>query len=269
LTRLVTDLQERVESQDRNFRDTLKTKLDEERAVTHYKLSTEINDKVGQIESTKTDEKFKFKASGSAIGRITEVRALARVAIVEGERDFQDFGATKTGKALVDILGVLDRQEGLIRLAENSKHGYKIVDKVQETSSTYAYLKDPELIKKIKAAEKDLDNEAGKAPFRGRKRSRSRSRSRSHSRTRSTKKKGSPARKRGSFECYWCSRQGHSYKTCRDFLEAAARDGVEYDFNARRFVRKDGRSVSGPEATSSSSTETGSGSRDPYVRRGR
>ena len=60
-----------------------------------------------------------------------------RVALAKGERDFDLFYDTKTGKAIQEALDILERQEGLIRLAENSKNGYKL-DKLKEKTTSYA-----------------------------------------------------------------------------------------------------------------------------------
>lgn len=127
-----------------------------------------------------------------------------RVALAKGERDFDLFYDTKTGKAIQEALDILERQEGLIRLAENSKHGYKLVDKLKEKTTSYSYLHDPELVKRIKLAEKDLDKEyeasASKKSFGGGLSGGARNRSRL-----------SPTRGRGfGFKCYWSQVPGHS-----------------------------------------------------------
>ena len=112
-----------------------------------------------KFDQTKSEENFKFKVSGAAISRIVEVCGKLQVALAEGHRDLDDFSETNTGKAIQEALDILDRQEGLIRLAETSKHGYKLVDKLKEDSTGYSYLTDPELVKRIKIAEKDLEKE--------------------------------------------------------------------------------------------------------------
>ena len=100
-----------------------------------------------------------FKASAAAMERIVEVRKKIRIAITEGERDFVDFLDTKTGEALREALEILDRHEGFTRLAESSKHGYKLLDRLEENKNMYDILKDPELVKRAIAAEKELDEE--------------------------------------------------------------------------------------------------------------
>ena len=216
LTKLVTDLQERVERQSGDIKESVKKDIEEETSKINHKVTTQINNNLDKFDQSKSEEKFKFKASGAAISRIVEVRGKLRVALAEGDRDFDAFSETKTGKAIQEALDILDRQEGLIRLAENSKHGYKLVDKLKEDSTGYSYLNDPELVKRIKAAEKDLEKEYeanSKKSYGGRWQSgaRNRSRSRSRSPARREKKSASPPRGRGfGFQCYWCGGQGHS-----------------------------------------------------------
>ena len=86
------------------------------------------------------------------------------------------------------------------------------MEKIQEEDNTSAYLTDPELAKKIKLAEKELDkDEEGQTRSRGRARYRSRSpRRRSGSRTRSEKDKGAAGVRMDGFQCHWCGKQGHS-----------------------------------------------------------
>ena len=217
MTTLVKELQENLDSTKEEFNQSVNKRIEEGNSKIQHKVVTQINDNFEKLEQTKCEEKFKFKASGAAIARIVEIRVKLREAGAEGERDFEDFWDTATGKILADTLEVLDRQEGLIRLAESSKHGYKVVDKLQEDNKSYSYISDPELVKKVKAAEKELDkeDEVSKkfgSSSRRHYRSRSGSRSRSRSPTRREKKGSSPRRSRGGygFECYWCGKQGHS-----------------------------------------------------------
>ena len=218
LTKLVTDLQDKFEKQTVENEESFNRKIEEENSKITHKVTTQINNNLEKFDQTKSEEKFKFKVSGAAISRIVEVRVKLRVALAEGDRDFEDFADTKTGKSIKEALDILDRQEGLFRLAETNKHRYKLVDKITEDSTTYSYLSDPELVKKIKAAEKDLDKgyeTGGKKTYGGRWTgsggARFRSRSRSRSPARREKKGASPPRGRGfGFECHWCHQQGHS-----------------------------------------------------------
>ena len=221
-----------------------------------------------KLDQHKKEEKFKYKASASAIARIVEIRSKAREAVAEGERDFEDFGETKTGEALQEILDILERQEGFIRLAESSKHGYRLVDKLQEKAKTYPHFNDPDVVKRIQEAEKELDKEDEKTKKNtwGRSRSRSGSRTRSRSRTRKAKKGSSPSRKGYGFSCYWCGRPGHSYKSCSGFNTAAAAGNVEYDFTSRRFVAKNGKESG---SSREKDIDRNGSSRDTYVRRDR
>ena len=102
---------------------------------------------------------FKHKASTSAVGCIVEVRKRIREALTEGDRDFDEFVQTKTGKILVGVVDLLNDQEGLIRLAEKSKFGYKLLDKIMNQKEAPVLIKDPELLKKIEDAEKELEKE--------------------------------------------------------------------------------------------------------------
>ena len=212
LTNLVKTLQEKLDKQSQDIDEAVERKLEEERSKVQHQVATQINKNLDILDQNKKEEKFKYKASASAIARIVEIRSKAREAVAEGERDFEDFGETKTGEALQEILDILERQEGFIRLAESSKHGYRLVDKLQEKAKTYPHFSDPDLVKRIQEAEKDLDKEDEKVKKSARRRSRSRSgsRTRSRSRTRKAKKGSSPSRKGYGFSCYWCGRPGHS-----------------------------------------------------------
>ena len=74
LTKLVTDLQERLERQNDELQETVKRKIEEEKAKIQHKVSTQINNNLDKFEQTKPEEMFKLKASGSDIDRIVEVR---------------------------------------------------------------------------------------------------------------------------------------------------------------------------------------------------
>ena len=94
LTNLVKDLQERLDNQKEEFRETVNKKIEEENVKIQHKVVTQLNNNLDKFEQTKSEEKFKFKASGVAIARIVEVRGKIRAAGAEGERDFEDFWQT-------------------------------------------------------------------------------------------------------------------------------------------------------------------------------
>ena len=112
-----------------------------------------------------------------------------REAVTEGERDFEDFHETKTGKVLLETLDLLDEQEGLIRFAESSKFGFRVLDKIhEEKPQVSSLIKDQNLLDRLKESERRLEKEdkaTEKREPRRRNRSRSRSRSRSLSNRRS------------------------------------------------------------------------------------
>ena len=194
LTSLCESLQEKLQSAEEKFnsaeerfdekleeaRKAAREKVEEENSRLKYKLDQKINDNLAHFEDSK-DEKFKYKASAASIKRINLLRSKLREAVTEGERDFEDFSDTKTGKILQETLELLDEQEGLIRYAETSPHGYKILDLIEDPKEAPVLIKDKALLKKLSEAEKVLENEATRkrAPRRGRSRSRSRTRSRS------------------------------------------------------------------------------------------
>ena len=205
MTKLVTDLQGQVEKQQEEIKESVGKKLEEEKAKIQHKVNTELNENLEKLDKTKTEEKFKFKASGAAIGRIAEIRPLVRAALTEGSADFVDFETSRTHELLSEILKTLDKQEGLVRLAERSRHGYRLVDKIQEEDRSGGYLTDPDLLRKIKLAEKELDKDEE-----GEKREVARARKRGRSRSPAREEKKSPARRRDGFQCHWCGGQGHS-----------------------------------------------------------
>ena len=87
-------------------------------SATACRLTTNSNSHLAQLEEAKTSETFKYNASASAIQQIVEVRKKLREAVKEGDRAFEDFNETKTGKILSETLELLNQQEGLIRFAE-------------------------------------------------------------------------------------------------------------------------------------------------------
>ena len=111
-----------------------------------------------------------------------------REAVTEGDRDFEDFDETKTGKVLLETLELLDEQEGLIRFAESSKFGFRVLDKVhEEKPQVSSLIKDQNLLDRLKESERKLEkeDEATVRVQRRKYRSRSGSRSRSPSYRRS------------------------------------------------------------------------------------
>ena len=193
-----------------------KRDLEEQKSIIQHDINSDVNKKISKFDEIKSNETFKYKSSGTSIKRICEIRSKIREAITEGERDFEDFSTSNTSKILNEALDALDNQEGLIRLAETNKFGYKLVAKLEASSTAgYTLIKDAETIKKIKNAEKELEksaereNETSKRRYR-RRQERSRSRSRSRSRAPRQKKSSSARNYNRDFTCHWCGRPGHS-----------------------------------------------------------
>ena len=217
---LCRNLQKKLESQEDKFKHKLETvkkeatdKFEEENAILQYKLNKNINTHLSQLEEDKSSESFKYKSSGTAVKRIADVRKKLREAVTEGDRDFEDFSGTKTGQLLDQAIELLDQQEGLIRLAETSKFGYRILDKLtEEHRRPSALIRNKELLNKVSVAEKELEKEDETSTKRAprRRRWRSPSRTRSTSRSRSSPKKKSASGGRRGFSCFFCQREGHS-----------------------------------------------------------
>ena len=202
--------EERFEERIQAAREEAAEKVAEENAILQYRLNSNINSHLSQLEEPKSSEAFRYNSSRSSIQRIVEVRKKVREAVTEGDRDFEDFDETKTGKILIETLDLLDQQEGLIRYAETSKFGYKVLEKAKEEKpQASSLIKDPVLLQKLKDSEKELEKEdeaSGKRAARRRRRSFGRSRSPTRS---PAKKKGSSSRN-GGFVCHFCHKQGHS-----------------------------------------------------------
>ena len=189
LQTLCVNLKDKYDEKLKEVRAEAAEKVAEENAILQYRLNSSINTHLAQLEEAKSSETFKFNASGAAIQRIVEVRKKVREAVTEGERDFEDFHETKTGKVLLETLDLLDEQEGLIRFAESSKFGFRVLDKIhEEKPQVSSLIKDQNLLDRLKESERRLEKEdkaTEKREPRRRNRSRSRSRSRSLSNRRS------------------------------------------------------------------------------------
>jgi len=216
LQSLCERLQQKLETAEESFERKIQAarreateKVEEENSILQYKLNKNINSHLSVLEDGKSKDNFKHKASGCAIQRIVDVRKKLRDALTEADRDFDDFSETNTGKILGETLELLDQQEGLIRVAESSKFGYRILDKIKEDHKTPSSLiKNQELLDKLSLAEKELEKEdeaSTKRTARRRRRSRTRSRSRSP-----LQKKGTPGNNRPQFSCHFCHIPGHS-----------------------------------------------------------
>ena len=181
--------------------------MEEQKSSLQHTINKNVNNKISKYDDIKcSSENFKYKSSQAAIKNICQIRSKIQEAQTEGERDIEEFSQTRTGRLLVEAQEIIDSQEGLVRLAETSK----LVDKVDTQDTAYTLIKDPEMVKRIKSAEMELEKEDGERMKRaGRDRSRSLSRS-------PHRKNGSSARsyrytdKRGDYSCYWCNRFGHS-----------------------------------------------------------
>ena len=212
------NLQQKLDSQREDFntqieraKEQARKDMEEQKSSLQHTINKNVNNKISKYDDIKcSSENFKYKSSQAAIKNICQIRSKIQEAQTEGERDIEEFSQTRTGRLLVEAQEIIDSQEGLVRLAETSKYGYKLVDKVDTQDTAYTLIKDPEMLKRIKSAEKELEKEDGERMKRaGRDRSRSRSRS-------PHRKNGSSARsyrytdKRGDYSCYWCNRFGHS-----------------------------------------------------------
>ena len=187
------NLQQKFDSQREDFnarieqtKEQARKDLEEQKSSLQHTINKDVNTKISKYDDIKcSSETYKYKSSQTALKRIYEVRSKIQEAQTEGERDFEDFSQTRTGRLLVEAQEILDDQEGFVRLAESSKFGYKLVDKVNTQDTTYALIKDPEKVRRIKAAEKELEKEyeatSKKRPRHRTGRDRSRSRSRSPS----------------------------------------------------------------------------------------
>ena len=187
LQTLCVNLKDKYDEKLKEVRAEAAEKVAEENAILQYRLNSSINTHLAQLEEAKSSETFKFNASGAAIQRIVEVRKKVREAVTEGERDFEDFHETKTGKVLLETLDLLDEQEGLIRFAESSKFGFRVLDKIhEEKPQVSSLIKDQNLLDRLKESERRLEKEDKATEKREpRRRNRSRSRSRSLSNRRS------------------------------------------------------------------------------------
>ena len=189
LQTLCVNLKDKYDEKLKEVRAEAAEKVAEENAILQYRLNSSINTHLAQLEEAKSSETFKFNASGAAIQRIVEVRKKVRDAVTEGERDFEDFHETKTGKVILETLDLRDEQEGLIRFAESSKFGFRVLDKIhEEKPQVSSLIKDQNLLDRLKESERRLEKEdkaTEKREPRRRNRSRSRSRSRSLSNRRS------------------------------------------------------------------------------------
>ena len=189
LQTLCVNLKDKYDKKLKEVRAEAAEKVAEENAILQYRLNSSINTHLAQLEEAKSSETFKFNASRAAIQRIVEVRKKVREAVTEGERDFEDFHETRTGKVLLETLDLLDEQEGLIRFAESSKFGFRVLDKIhEEKPQVSSLIKDQNLLDRLKESERRLEKEdkaTEKREPRRRNRSRSRSRSRSLSNRRS------------------------------------------------------------------------------------
>ena len=181
LQTLCVNLKDKYDEKLKEVRAEAAEKVAEENAILQYRLNSSINTHLAQLEEAKSSETFKFNASGAAIQRIVEVRKKVREAVTEGERDFEDFDETKTGKVLLETLDLLDEQEGLIRFAESSKFGFRVLDKIhEEKPQVSSLIKDQNLLDRLRESERELEKE-DKATWKREPRRRNRSRSRSRS----------------------------------------------------------------------------------------
>jgi len=181
LRTLYDNLKNNFDEKLKEVRAEAAEKVAEENAILQYRLNSNINTHLAQLEEAKSSETFKYNASGAAIQRIVEVRKKVREAVTEGERDFEDFDETKTGKVLLETLDLLDEQEGLIRFAESSKFGFRVLDKIhEEKPQVSSLIKDQNLLDRLRESERELEKE-DKATWKREPRRRNRSRSRSRS----------------------------------------------------------------------------------------
>ena len=91
LQTLCVNLKDKYDEKLKEVRAEAAEKVAEENAILQYRLNSNINSHLAQLEEAKSSETFKYNASGAAIQRIVEVRKKVREAVTEGERDLEDF----------------------------------------------------------------------------------------------------------------------------------------------------------------------------------